>query len=83
MAESDMELESFGGGNEEWTFVQRNINISWIDGGQEATGVDNSPLYFLGVGFVGICTPDMVNPLKTSKVVEKALGKVKSEQGTY
>lgn len=40
--------------------------------------VYNSPSYLEGVRFLGLCTPHLVNPVKTSTVVEKALGKVKS-----
>lgn len=40
--------------------------------------VDNSQSYLIGVPFLGLCIPVLVNPLKISKVVEKALGKVKS-----
>lgn len=40
--------------------------------------VYNSPSYLEGVRFLGLCTPHFVNPVETSTVAEKALGKGKS-----
>lgn len=35
-------------------------------------------LYLIGVCFLGVFVPDLVTPLKISKMVKKALGKVQS-----
>lgn len=79
MAEADVELESDGGGSgDEETFVQKNGKISQIEVEKKMCSVDNTPSYLVGVRFQGVLVPDLVNLLNISKMVEKALGEVKS-----